>query len=165
MPTTLHPPRTRVALAAVACLASLLAGCGKGGDSSAAAGGSAAPASGSGSAGTLDQQYSAWEAKFRSCLSDKGFDLPKEAGKIDFGDRQPAYEQASAVCTKKIGKPPTGKEDAGLTDQQKKEKQLKVLQCLRDQGYQVTDRGNGQAPLIQAPDGVSVKDSKKCFHK
>jgi hypothetical protein len=28
-----------------------------------------------------DQKYTEWEVKFRSCLSDKGFELPKEAGK------------------------------------------------------------------------------------
>jgi hypothetical protein len=163
MPSTLRRTRTHVALATFACIAGLLAGCGSANGSSGAPNKSSA--SSSDAAGTVDQQYTAWEAKFRSCLSDRGFDLPKEAGKIDFGDRQPAYEQASAVCIKTIGKPPTGKEDAGPTDQQKKEEQLKVLQCLRDQGYQVTDRGNGQAPLIQVPDGASVKDSKKCFHK
>jgi hypothetical protein len=166
MPSTLHLPRTRVAVAAFACLAGLLAGCGSAKESSGPANNSSTSASGSASAGTADQQYAEWEIKFRSCLSDKGFELPKEAGKIDFGNRQDAYEVAGAACIKKIGKPPTASGDQpAISDKVKEEKQLKALQCLRDQGYDVTDRGPGQAPLIKVPDGVSPEGSKKCFSK
>jgi hypothetical protein len=63
------------------------------------------------SAGTADQKYTEWELKFRSCLSGKGFELPKEAGKIDFGDRQDAYEVARDACLRKIGKPPAASGD------------------------------------------------------
>jgi len=149
------PPRTRVVAAALACLAVVSTGCG----SADKPGG----ASASVSAGTADQKYTEWEIKFRSCLSDKGFELPKEAGKIDFGDRQDAYEVAGAACTKKIGDPPTASDDGpALSDNEKKEKALKVIQCLRDQGYEVTDRP-GQAPLVEVPDGVSPDGSKKCL--
>jgi hypothetical protein len=149
-------PRTRVALAAFVCLTGLLTGCSRVTPTS------AAPTP---SAGTADQQYTAWENKFRSCLSDKGFELPKEAGKIDFGDRQEAYEVAGAACTEKIGKPSAASGDEpALSDNEKKEMTLKFMQCLRDQGFEVTDRP-GQAPLVEIPDGVSPDGSKKCIEK
>jgi hypothetical protein len=148
-----------IALAAFACLPGLLAGCGSANKPSGAPNNSSASAS----AGTAGQKYDEWEIKFRSCLSDKGFELPKEAGKIDFGDRQAAYEVAETACIKKIGKPPTASSDEpALPDREKKEKALKALQCLRDQGYEVTDRP-GQAPLVEVPDGVSPDGSKKCL--
>ncbi|MCO5973773.1 hypothetical protein [Actinoallomurus soli] len=160
MPSTFHAPRARVALAAVACLASLLAGCGKGGDPSAAAGGSAAPASSAGSAGTLDQQYSAWQVKFRSCLSDKGFELPKEPGKIDFGDRQDAYKVAEDACLKQIGQPPTARAKQNtsskqMQDKQMQEKNLRMARCFRDRGYDVKDP-KPEEPLVM-PENVAVK--------
>jgi hypothetical protein len=161
MPDTLFP-RTRVAAAALACFALALTGCGSADKPSAA---SASSSSASASAGTADQKYTEWEIKFRSCLSDKGFELPKEAGKIDFGDRQDAYEVAEAACIEKIGKPPTASDDGpAQSDNEKKEARLKALQCLRDQGYEVTDRP-GQAPLVEVPDGVSPDGSKKCLGK
>jgi hypothetical protein len=154
-------PRTRSTVAALACLAVVLTGCG----GASKPGAASTSASTSVSAGTADQKYTEWENKFRSCLSDKGFELPKEAGKIDFGDRQDAYEVAGAACTKKIGDPPTASDDEpALSDNEKKEKSLKVMQCLRDQGYEVTDRP-GQAPLVEVPDGVSPDGSKQCFGK
>jgi hypothetical protein len=149
-------PRTRVALAAFVCLTGLLTGCSR------ATPIDAAPTP---SAGTADQKYTEWENQFRSCLSDKGFELPKEAGKIDFGDRQEAYEVAEAACTEKIGKPPAASSDEpALSDNKKKEKALKFTQCLRDQGFEVTDRP-GQAPLVEIPDGVSPDGAKKCLEK
>ncbi|MFI7641598.1 hypothetical protein [Nonomuraea sp. NPDC049400] len=119
MPSTLHLPRTRVALAAFACLAGLLAGCGNANESSGTANNSSASASSSDYAGTADQKYTEWEVKFRSCLSDQGFELPKEAGKIDFGDRQDAYEVARDACIKKIGKPPTASDDQPAMSRQR----------------------------------------------
>ncbi|WP_433177534.1 hypothetical protein [Actinoallomurus sp. CA-150999] len=163
MPGTLHRPRTRVALAAVACLASLLAGCGEGGHSRATAGGSAAPASDSGSVGTQDQQYSAWEAKFRSCLSDKGFELPKDPGKIDFGDRQDAYKVAEAACLKKIGQPPTARDKQTMSPKQLQEGYLRKAKCLRDRGYDVKDPKPGEALVIPAGVNVKQRDLDACM--
>jgi hypothetical protein len=160
MPAILFP-RTRVAAAALACLAVVLTGCGSADEPSAAP----SHPSASATAGTADQKYTEWELKFRSCLSDKGFELPKEAGKIDFGSRQDAYEVAETACITKIGKPPTAsKDEPVLSDNEKKATALKVMQCLRDQGYEVTDRP-GQAPLVKVPDGVSPDGSKKCYGK
>ncbi|MFF0308980.1 hypothetical protein ACFYSC_16250 [Streptosporangium sp. NPDC004379] len=164
MPSTLHLPRTRVALAAFACLAGLLAGCGNADESSGTPNNSSGAASDSDSAGTADQKYTEWEAKFRSCLSDKGFELPKEAGKIDFGDRQDAYEVAREACIKKIGKPPTAADDQpAMSDEEAKEKELKTLQCLRDHGYNVKDPAPGEAAQVEVPDGVSQDGLKECY--
>jgi hypothetical protein len=159
MPSALHSPRTRVAVAAVACLAGLLTGCGNSGEPSTTAGGSSAPGAGSDSAGTLDQQRSAWEAKFRSCLSGKGFDLPKD-GKIDFGDRQAAYKVAEDSCLKKVGQPPTGGKGSAEDIRKGKEKALQSVQCLRKLGYKVEDPKAGNAVMI--PDDVSQKDLNAC---
>ncbi|MFG1961642.1 hypothetical protein [Nonomuraea sp. NPDC049028] len=160
MPNTLHLPRTRVAFAAFACLAGLLAGCGD------ANGSSGPPNNSSASAGTADQKYTEWEVKFRSCLSDKGFVLPKEAGKIDFGDRQDAYEVARDACIKEIGKPPTASDDQPkMSDKEAKEKELKTLQCLRDHGYKVKDPAPGQAAQVEVPDGVSQDGLTECYRK
>lgn len=160
MPSTLHLPRTRVALTAFACLAGLLAGCGNAGESS------GTPDNSSASAGTADQKYTEWEVKFRSCLSDKGFELPKEAGKIDFGDRQDAYEVAGDACIKKIGKPPAASGDQpAMSDKEAKEKELKTLQCFRDHGYNVKDPAPGQAAQVEVPDGVSQDGLKECSGK
>ena len=152
--------RTRAALTTVACLAGLLAGCGGASNPSNPSGAKATA-----SAGTADQKYSEWEIKFRSCLSDQGFELPKE-GKIDFGDRQDAYEAAGNTCTKKIGTAPNASNDeAEMSDNEKEELRLKSDQCLRDQGYEVTDRP-GQAPLVKLPDGATAKKgSKECLQK
>jgi hypothetical protein len=164
MPNTLHLPRTRLAFAAFACLAGLLAGCGVANGSSGTPTNSSA--STSDSAGTADQKYSAWEAKFRSCLSDKGFVLPKEPGKIDFGDRQDAYEVVEDACIKKIGKPPTASEDQPtMSAKEAKEKELKTLQCLRDHGYKVKDPAPGQAAQVEVPDGVSPDGLTECYRK
>jgi hypothetical protein len=163
MPGTLHLPRTRVALAAFTCLAGLLAGCGNAGGSSGTPNDSSASAADSGSAGTADQKYTEWEVKFRSCLGDKGFELPKEAGKIDFGDRQDAYEVARDACINKIGQPPTAAGDQpAISDKEAKEKELKMLQCLRDYGYNVKDPAPGQAAQVEVPDGVSQDGWKEC---
>lgn len=156
MPSTLRPPRTRVAFGAVACLAILLTGCGKPGAS--ANGGSSAPATGSDSAGTLDQQRSAWEARFRSCLSGRGFELPKD-GQIDFGDRQAAYKVAQDACLKKVGRPPTGGKASAEDIRKGKEKTLRSVQCLRKLGYQVDDpKGNA----MTIPAEVTQKDMNAC---
>jgi hypothetical protein len=163
MSSTLHRRRTRVALATVACLASLLAGCGKEGHSSTAAGGSAAPASGSASAGTQDQQYSAWEAKFRSCLSGKGFELPKDPGKIDFGDRQDAYKVAEAACLKKIGQPPTARDRQTMSPKQLQEGYLRKAKCLRDRGYDIKDPKPGEVLVIPANVDVKQRDLDACM--
>src|SRR5690349_1325031 len=100
MSSTFHVPRARIALTAFACLAGLLAGCGTANEAIGTASDSSTSTStaDSGSAGTADQKYDAWEAKFRSCLSEAGFELPKEAGQIDFGDRQDAYKVAEDAC-------------------------------------------------------------------
>ncbi|MEU7744476.1 hypothetical protein [Nonomuraea sp. NPDC049158] len=159
MPNTLHRPRARVAFAAFACLAGLLAGCGNANESS-------GPPNNSSSAGTADQKYTEWEVKFRSCLSDKGFVLPKEAGKIDFGDRQDAYEVARDACIKKIGKPPAASDDQPeMSDKEAKEKELKTLQCLRDHGYKVKDPAPGQAAQVEVPEGVSQDGLTECYRK
>lgn len=155
MPTTL--PRTRVALGAVACLAILLTGCGTSGEPDATAGGGSS-ASGTGSGGTLDQQRSAWEARFRSCLSGKGFDLPKD-GKIDFGDRQAAYQAAEDGCLKKVGQPPTGSKGSAEDLQKVKEKLLKSVQCLRKRGYKIDDP---QENTLHIPTEVTQKDLNAC---
>ncbi|MEV4107781.1 hypothetical protein [Nonomuraea sp. NPDC049695] len=158
MPSTHHVPRTRVALAAFACLAGLLAGCGNAAEPSGAA--KNPPAS----ADTADQKYTEWEIKFRSCLSDKGFELPKEPGKIDFGDRQDAYKVAEDACVKQIGKPPTASDDQpAKSGAEAEERKLKQLQCLRDHGYRVKDPGEGQAPQIEVPEGVSEDGLTKCL--
>ena len=164
MPNTLHLPRTRVAFAAFACLAGLLAGCGNANGSSGPPNNSSASAPDS--AGTADQKYTEWEVKFRSCLSEKGFELPKEAGKIDFGDRQDAYEVARDACIKKIGNPPAASGDQpAVSDKEAKEKELKTLQCLRDHGYKVKDPAPGQAAQVEVPDGVSQDGLKECYGK
>jgi hypothetical protein len=162
--STSHLPRTRVALAAFACLTGLLAGCGNANGSSGTPNNSSASASDSDPAGTADQKYTEWEVKFRSCLSDKGLELPKEAGKIDFGDRQDAYEVARDACIKKIGKPPAASGDQpAMSDKAAKEKELKTLQCLRDYGYDVKDPAPGQAAQVEVPDGVSQDGLKECY--
>ncbi|MFI7699587.1 hypothetical protein [Nonomuraea sp. NPDC049480] len=166
MPSTRHLPRTRVALAAFACLAGLMAGCGNAGEPSGTPNSSSASASVSDSAGTADQRYTEWEIKFRSCLSDKGFELPEEAGKIDFGNRQDAYEVARDACIKKIGKPPAASDDQpAMSGEEAKEKELKTLQCLRDHGYDVKDPAPGQAAQVEVPDGVSPDGLKECYGK
>ncbi|MFC4586543.1 hypothetical protein [Sphaerisporangium corydalis] len=162
---------SRVGLAAVACLAGLLAGCGTGGTggASGSGGGPGEPVSASGSAGTADQRYTEWELKFRSCLGDKGFELPKEPGKIDFGDRQDAYKVAEEGCLKKIGKPPAASDgrpgESAAEAKEAAEKTLKSLQCLRDLGYDVADPENGQPARIEAPEGASQEDMDKCFSR
>jgi hypothetical protein len=161
MPSTLHLPRTRVAFAAFACLAGLLAGCGTANETSGTASDSSASASDSGSAGTAGQKYDAWEAKFRSCLSKAGFELPKEAGKIDFGDRQDAYKVAEDACLKKIGKPPTADDGPKLTDQEMQDLSLERTKCLRDRGYEVDDPKPGTAMVV--PEGVKQSDLDECF--
>ncbi|MCG5219639.1 hypothetical protein [Streptosporangium sp. KLBMP 9127] len=164
MPSTLHLPRTRVVLAAFACLAGLLAGCGDANESSGTPNNASTSVADSDSAGTADQKYTEWEVKFRSCLSDKGFELPEEAGEIDFGDRQDAYEVARDGCIKKIGQPPTAADDQpALSDEEAKEKELKTLQCLRDHGYNVKDPAPGQAAQVEVPDGVSQDGLKECY--
>ena len=166
MPSALHLPRTRVALATFACLAGLLAGCGNANESSGTPTNLAAFAADSHSAGTADQRYTEWENQFRSCLSGKGFELPKEPGKIDFGDRQGAYEGARDACLSRIGKPPTASSDQpALSGKEAKEKELTTLQCLRDHGYKVTDPGPGQAPQVEVPDGVSQDGLTECYDK
>ncbi|AWS46972.1 hypothetical protein [Streptosporangium sp. 'caverna'] len=143
MSFTFHVPRARVALAAFACLAGLLAGCGTANEASSTASDSSTSTSGSAStsesAGTADQKYDAWEAKFRSCLSEAGFELPKGDGQIDFGDRQDAYKVAEDACLKKIGKPPTADDGPKLTPQEQQAVNLKRSQCLRDRGYDIKD--------------------------
>jgi hypothetical protein len=184
MTSTLYVSRPRVAFAAFACLAGLLTGCGNaaalsgtpknastsesGSTSSSNPGSSSSPGSGSGSGpvDAADQKYTEWELKFRSCLSDKGFELPKEPGKIDFGDRQDAYRVVEDACIKKIGKPPTTADDQpAKSDAAAEEQQLKRLQCLRDQGYDVKDPGKGQTPQIQVPEGVSEDGLTKCLNQ
>jgi hypothetical protein len=165
MSSTPHLPRTRVALAAFACLAGLLAGCGNASESSGTPNNSMASVSDSDSdsAGTAGQKYTEWEVKFRSCLSDKGFELPKEPGKIDFGDRQEAYEVARDACLSKIGRPPAASGDQpAMSGEEAKEKELKTLQCLRDHGYNVKDPAPGQAAQVEVPDGVSQDGLKDC---
>jgi hypothetical protein len=149
-----QPPRTRVALAAFACLAGLLAGCG-GTDGTSAAPDAAAPA------GSADQQYDAWENKYRSCLGDKGFELPKEPGKIDFGDRQDAYEVAEDACLKQIGMPPGAGDGSAESKKEMLATALKQVQCLRDRGYDIDDPQSDQA--IQVPEGVSQDDLNECL--
>ncbi|MEV0233741.1 hypothetical protein [Nonomuraea sp. NPDC050786] len=158
MPRTLHVPRTGVALAAFACLAGLLAGCGS------AAASSGAVKNPPASADPAGQKYTEWELKFRSCLSDKGFELPKEPGKIDFGDRQDAYEVAEDACLKQIGKPPAAS-DGRPAKPGAEERKLKQLQCLRDHGYRVKDPGAGQAPQIEVPEGVSEDGLTTCLSR
>jgi hypothetical protein len=159
MPSTPRTPRTRVTLGAVACLAILLTGCGKSGEPDATAGGgSSASGAGSGSTGTLDQQRSAWEARFRSCLSGKGFELPKD-GKIDFGDRQAAYEAAEDACLKKVGQPPTGGKGSAEDIQKGKEKMLRSVQCLRKLGYKIDDPKDN---TLHIPTEVTQKDLNAC---
>ncbi|AWW35416.1 hypothetical protein ADL00_37205 [Streptomyces sp. AS58] len=99
-------------------------------------------------------------------MSDKGFDLPKEAGKVDFGDRQDAYRVASDACRKKIGKAPqvTG-ERSKKSAEELKEEHLKTLQCFRDNGAEVTDPGANQAPQIEFPEGVSQDAFEECYKK
>jgi hypothetical protein len=163
MPSTLHLPRTRVAFAAFACLAGLLAGCGTANETSGTASDSSTSTStaDSGSAGTAGQKYDAWEAKFRSCLSEAGFELPKEAGKIDFGDRQDAYEVAEDACLKKIGNPPTADDGSKPTDQEMQDMNLERTKCLRDRGYQVDDPKPGTAMIV--PEDVKQSDMDACF--
>lgn len=163
MPSTLHLPRTRVAFAAFACLAGLLAGCGNANEANDSSTSTSTSDSGSasGAAGTAGQKYDAWEAKFRSCLSGAGFELPKEAGKIDFGDRQDAYEVAEDACLKKIGEPPTGDDGSKLTDQEMQALNLTRTKCLRDRGYQVDDPKPGTAMIV--PEGVKQSDMDACF--
>ncbi|MEV6863969.1 hypothetical protein AB0M44_23545 [Streptosporangium subroseum] len=161
MPSTLHLPRTRVAFAAFACLAGLLAGCGTANETSDSSTSTSASGSDSGSAGTADQKYDAWEAKFRSCLSEAGFELPKEAGKIDFGDRQDAYKVAEDACLKKIGKPPTADDGPKLTDKEVQSLNLERTRCLRDRGYKVDDPKPGTAMVV--PEDVKQGDLDECF--
>jgi hypothetical protein len=139
MLSTRNLPRTRLALAAVACLTGLLAGCGAANDAKDAAGANSATSNTAASGGTADQKYDAWEQKFRSCLSDKGFELPKGDGQIDFGDRQDAYKAAEDACLKQIGKPPTADDGPKLTDKEQQALNLKRTQCLRDRGYDIKD--------------------------
>jgi hypothetical protein len=142
MLSTRNLPRTRLALAAVACLTGLLAGCGAADDAGGtndATGATGETSNAATTAGTFDQKYDAWEAKYRSCLSGKGFELPKEAGQIDFGDRQDAYKVAEDGCLKKIGKPPTNDDGPKLSDEELQALNLKRTQCLRDRGYDIKD--------------------------
>ncbi len=153
MPTARHLRRALTAFAALTCLAAPLAACG-GADAQDSAAGA--------SAGTFDQQYDAWEAKYRSCLSDKGFELPKEPGHIDFGDRQDAYKVAENACLKGIGKPPAAGDDGpAKSEQEIKEMMLKQAQCLRDRGYDVDDPADGMA--VRVPNDVKPDDLNKCL--
>jgi hypothetical protein len=168
MLSTRNLPRTRLALAAVACLTGLLAGCGAANeandanDANDAAGANSATSNAAASGGTADQKYDAWEQKFRSCLSGKGFELPKEAaGHIDFGARQDQYEVAEEACLKQIGKPPTADDGPKLTPQELQALNLKRAQCLRDRGYDVKDPKPG---VFVWPSSVSNADVEGCLN-
>ncbi|MGG7510465.1 hypothetical protein [Plantibacter sp. YIM 135249] len=152
MPTTQRIRRKLAALAAVPLLVGLFVGCSAGG------GESSKPAA-SGAEQTDQQAYEAWELKLNACMKEQGYDLPAPGADrgngVDVGD-EAVFKEAMTACTEKIGDPPGGTGEITQSDQ---EDMLKMMQCLRDKGYDVQDPKDGN---ITFPQGISAEDQKEC---
>ena len=111
------------------------------------------------STGTAAQAYDQWELKYRDCVGAKGFELPAGAGEIDFGDRQPAFDAASAVCIKTIGVPPATRNTGTESHAEVDAKMLKIVDCLRNRGYTLDDP---KETVVNIPDNVTQADVEAC---
>ncbi|MGG7465198.1 hypothetical protein [Plantibacter sp. YIM 135347] len=140
------------AIAAVPLLIGLFVGCSAGGAEP-----SKTPAAGSEQ--TDQQEYEAWQLKLNACMKKQGYDLPApgatvEKG-IDVGD-ETVFMATMDACTEEIGDPPGGTGEISQSDQ---EGMLKMMQCLRDKGYDAKDPTDGN---ISFPQGVTPEDQKAC---
>ena len=139
-------------VAAALSLVAVLAGCTATAAPSTTAGSEA-------STGTAAQAYDQWELKYRQCVGDKGFELPAGAGEIDFGDRQPAFDAASAVCIKSIGVPPATRNTGTESHTEVQAKMLTIVDCLRNRGYTLDDPKD---TVVNIPDNVQHADVEAC---
>jgi len=141
-------------IAAALGMIALLAGC----TATSAPESSTAPSAAS--SGTAAQTYDQWELSYRACVGDKGFDLPAHAGKIDFGDRQSAFESVSSTCIAKIGNPPPANADSSTESRSEVQaKMLKIVTCLRAKGYSLDDPAD---TVVNIPKDVTQADVDAC---
>ncbi|MFZ2529241.1 MAG: hypothetical protein WAX14_16555 [Rhodococcus sp. (in: high G+C Gram-positive bacteria)] len=142
--------RGTAAILAVSALGLITAGCGKSEN--------AAPDAKSNL--TAEQSYDRWELKYRSCLQGKGFDLPDQAGQIDFGARQDEFTSASDACIRDIGAAPAVSGDQPAKSRAEIEQDmLGVVRCLRAHGYDVDDP---DGTTVHVPDTVTDADLDSC---
>lgn len=116
----------------IATLTALLAGCGGGG-------------------GTEDQPKQTvadWSLSYATCMREHGIDMPdpKPGEGLALPMGGPGMEatvEASDACRAELGDPPVA-EGEQPTDRELQERQLKLVQCLREHGVDVPDPQPGQ---------------------
>lgn len=98
-----------------------------------------------------EQEFEDWQLKFAECMRGEGVDMPDPSTDgtgqaLPLGDE--ATEAAARTCHDSVGPAPSVD---GRSDQEIRDQDLEVAQCLRDAGYDVADpRGEGDAMSIPA---------------
>lgn len=144
-----RPQHRIAALAAVPLLIGLFAGCSAEQDTKPSAD------SASDSAGTSQQQYDAWNMKFRTCLKDKGVDVPddpKQGLPLDDSSKDPME-----TCMEEVGEPPA---QAGQpSEQEQLDGIIRMNECLRERGYDVKDPTPGEPIMLP---NITPEDQEAC---
>lgn len=143
--------RSRLALLTIPIAALLLAGCSAPG---------AQEEEDNASAASTETLHS-WSVKYAKCMQDEGIAYPDppaeengamEALNIDELGGMDVFEAADKVCQDKIGAPPAPKGPDGkpMTDESMRKETLELTRCLREQGVDIADPGEGEGLTLSS---------------